>query len=215
MKQLDMKPNRSKGRLITFCGLDGAGKSSMIDMLVDYLRNCGKSVFLTKQPTDWVRNSEIFRNFQDRADHEGFEYLSLSLMAAADRVQHVSQVVRPMLDQFDYVISDRYIYSCLANLHARGYRADGWLYAVSEYLIEPDVAFFIDVPVERAIERIRRRPKEKDSYIDPQFQEVLRDEYRQMATWAKCRLIDGTWPMRAEYAAIVQEVNAIGGSGNE
>ena len=215
MKQLDMKPNSSKGRLITFCGLDGAGKSSMIDMLIDYLRNCGRSVFLTKQPTDWVRNSEIFRNFQNGADHEGFEYLSLSLMAAADRVQHVSQVIAPMLDQYDYVISDRYIYSCLANLHARGFKDDSWLYTVSKCLIKPDVAFFIDIPVERAIERIRRRPNEKDSYIDPQFQEVLRDEYRQMATWDDCCLIDGTWPMRAEYAAIVQEINAIGGFSDE
>ena len=215
MKQLNMKPNSFKGRLITFCGLDGAGKSSMIDMLADYLQSCGKTVFLTKQPTDFIRNSEIFRNFQDSADHEGFEYLSLSLMAAADRVQHVSKVVRPMLDQFDYVISDRYIYSCLANLHARGYKDDGWLYTVSEYLIKPDVAFFIDVPVEHAIERIRRRPNEKDSYIDPQFQEVLRDEYRQMATWDDCCLIDGTWPMRAECAVIVQEINAIGGFSDE
>ena len=209
MKALSLRKNESKGKLITFCGLDGAGKSTMIELLTAYLQSQGKRVFLTKQPTDFVRNSDIFRNFQDSADHTGYDYLSLSLLAAADRVQHTSQVIQPQLDMVDYVISDRYIYSCLANLHARGYQNDSWLYEVSKTIIQPDLAFFINIPVSQAVERVRRRPQEKDRYIDMAFQEKLRNEYFEMAEWDSSCLIDGTMPMRAEYTDMIREIEKL------
>ena len=215
MKALPMRKNDSKGKLITFCGLDGAGKSTMIELLTVYLKSRGKSFFLTKQPTDFVRNSDIFRNFQDSADHRGYDYLSLSLLAAADRVQHTSQVIQPQLDEVDYVISDRYIYSCLANLHARGYQDDGWLYDVSRAIIRPDLAFFINVPISQAVERVRRRPQEKDRYIDMAFQEKLRSEYLEMAEWDNGCLIDGTMPMRAEYADMIREIEKLEDANHE
>ena len=209
MKPLPLRKKTSNGKLITFCGLDGAGKSTMIRLTVDYLRGQGKKVFLTKQPTDLVRNSDIFRTFQDSPDHAGYSYLTLSLLAAADRVQHTSNIILPQLNENDYVISDRYIYSCLANLHARGFSDDHWLYDVSQTIIRPDLAFFIDIPVDRAIERVRARPEEKERYIDKEFQEKLRSEYLQMSKWENSRLIDGTIPLKAEYAAIIKEITRL------
>ena len=209
MKALRMRKNDCPGRLITFCGLDGSGKSTMINLLTDALRAQGKRVFVTKQPTDFVRNSDIFRNFQDYPSNEGYDYLSLSLLAAADRVQHVSQVIVPKLREVDYVISDRYIYSCLANLHARGYQRDSWLYEIAPAIVKPNVAFFIDVPVDKAIERVRRRPSERYRYIDTDFQEVLRQEYLQMSMWPNSCLIDGTIPVRAEYSQIIDAIDKL------
>lgn len=209
MKALPLCKHAAKGRLVTFCGLDGSGKTTMIQQLLTYLQCKGKRVFLTKQPTDFIRNSAIFRNFQDSPTHEGYDYLSLSLLAAADRVQHVSQVIIPQLDQVDYVISDRYIYSCMANLHARGYKKDLWLYDISSYIIQPDLAFFIDVPVPQAIKRVRDRENEKDRYIDPAFQQMLRDEYIQMASWSGGCMIDGTQMIRDEFAQIVHNIEKI------
>ena len=46
-----------------------------------------------------------------------------------------------------------------------------------EYIIKPDIAFFFDVPVETAVERVRSRPAEKERYIDMELQYRLRDEY--------------------------------------
>ena len=46
-----------------------------------------------------------------------------------------------------------------------------------ESTIKPDLAFFFDVPVEEAIARVRRRPEEKDRYIDIELQHKLRKEY--------------------------------------
>ena len=82
-----------------------------------------------------------------------------------------------MLNDGKIVISDRYYYSCLANLHARGYTEDAWIYEISESIVKPDLAFFLDVPVEVALQRVRSRPEEKDRYIDVDLQHRLRAEY--------------------------------------
>ena len=104
-------------------------------------------------------------------------YRSLSLLAASDRLQHVSKVIEPELQKGNIVISDRYFYSCLANLRARGFEKDGWIYEIAESVIEPDIAFFFDVPVETAVARVRKRPDEKDRYIDMDLQYKPRKEY--------------------------------------
>ena len=176
MNMLKMKPNKTRGYLFTFCGLDGCGKTTMLTMLKNELEQ-KYGVFMTKQPTDAVRESSIFRTYMDSPDHNNYDYRSLSLLAASDRVQHVNKVIQPQMEQGNIVISDRYFYSCLANLRARGFMQDRWIYEIAESVVKPDVAFFFDVPVDIAIKRVRSRPEEKDRYIDLELQYRLRDEY--------------------------------------
>ncbi len=92
--RLCMEPNRLPGKLITFCGLDGCGKTTMIHRLDAWLRERGDRVALTKQPTDFVRKSAIFRTYMDCPEHDAYDYRSLSLLAASDRVQHSNRVIR-------------------------------------------------------------------------------------------------------------------------
>lgn len=176
MKKLNMRKNETDGLLITVCGLDGCGKTTMMRRLIEDLEK-DFTVFVTKQPTDFVRKSKIFRTYMDSPNHDAFDYRSLSLLAASDRLQHVSKVIEPELQKGNIVISDRYFYSCLANLRARGFEKDGWIYEIAESVIEPDIAFFFDVPVETAVARVRKRPDEKDRYIDMDLQYKLRKEY--------------------------------------
>lgn len=176
MKKLNMRKNQTDGLLITVCGLDGCGKTTMMRRLIEDLEK-EHTVFVTKQPTDFVRKSEIFRTYMDSPNHDAFDYRSLSLLAASDRLQHVSKVIEPELQKGNIVISDRYFYSCLANLRARDFEKDGWIYEIAESVIEPDIAFFFDVPVETAVARVRNRPEEKDRYIDMDLQYKLREEY--------------------------------------
>lgn len=171
-----MRENVSSGLLITFCGLDGCGKTTMLRRLEKEMGD----VFVTKQPTNAVRNSEIFRTYTDSPDHSRFDYRSLSLLAASDRLQHVEKVVLPRLEKGETVLSDRYFYSCLANLRARGYVSDKWIYEIGDCMVRPDVAFFFDVSVPIAVGRVRRRPEEKDRYIDMSLQYALREEYRKI-----------------------------------
>ncbi len=176
MKPLNMRNNETQGFLITFCGLDGCGKTTMMERLIRDLKKEHK-VFVTKQPTDAVRNSKIFRTYMDSPNHDAYDYRSLSLLAASDRLQHVSKVIEPEMKNGKIVLSDRYFYSCLSNLRARGYKNDKWIYEIAEGIIKPDLSFFFDVPVEEAITRVRKRPEEKNRYIDVDLQHKLRKEY--------------------------------------
>lgn len=185
MKQLQMRPNDTKGLLITFCGLDGCGKTTMLQKLMAQLQPAHK-IFLTKQPTDFVRQSAIFRTYMDSPDHDAYDYRSLSLLAASDRLQHVNKVVVPAMEQGQIVLSDRYFYSCLANLRARGYTQDEWIYEIAQSVVKPDIAFFFDVPVDTAVARVRCRAAERDRYIDMPLQHRLREEYLQI-----CKANDG------------------------
>lgn len=185
MKQLKMRPNDTKGLLITFCGLDGCGKTTMLQKLMAQLQPSHK-IFLTKQPTDFVRQSAIFRTYMDSPNHDAYDYRSLSLLAASDRLQHVNKVVVPAMEQGQIVLSDRYFYSCLANLRARGYTQDEWIYEIAQSVVKPDIAFFFDVPVDTAVARVRSREAERDRYIDMPLQYRLREEYLQI-----CEANDG------------------------
>ncbi len=176
MKNLNMRPNETKGFLFTFCGLDGSGKTTMLNRLTADLQK-EHNVFVTKQPTDFVRKSDIFRTYMDCPDHNAYDYRSLSLLAASDRIQHSNRVIEPAMEAGKIVISDRYFYSCLANLRARGFTDDRWIYEIAEFIVKPDIAFFFDVPVEAAVKRVRSRAAEKDRYIDMELQYRLRGEY--------------------------------------
>lgn len=179
MQRLEMRPNETNGILITFCGLDGCGKTTMLHKLMNELEK-DHQVFLTKQPTDFVRQSAIFRTYMDSPNHDSYDYRSLSLLAASDRLQHVNKVIEPTMKQGQIVLSDRYFYSCLANLRARGFEDDKWIYEVSKSVIKPDIAFFFDVNVAEAVARVRSRASERDRYIDMGLQHRLRREYLQI-----------------------------------
>jgi len=181
LRKLRFKPNAHPGKLITFCGLDGCGKTTLIQRLKPYLTERGIPLELTKQPTDAVRQSTIFRTYMDCENHDGYEYLSLSLLAAGDRVQHTNQVIAPWLAEGKTVISDRYFYSCLANLHARSYKNAQWIYEISEYIIRPDIAFFLEIDADTAVRRVRARNAEKNRYIDMDLQYALHEEYLEIA----------------------------------
>ena len=181
MPALAMRKHNGPGILITFCGLDGCGKTTMIRHLSQWMEEKGYCLFLTRQPTDFVRQSQIFRTYMDSPDHDAFDYRSLSLLAASDRVQHCSKVILPQLRSGKTVVSDRYLYSCAANLRARGYTADRWIYEIARWIVKPDLAFFLDVPVEIAVQRVRSRAAERERYIDIPLQYRLRDEYLRIA----------------------------------
>lgn len=210
MRKLKMKPNLTDGYLFTFCGLDGCGKTTMLTMLKDELEK-EHGVFLTKQPTGALRESEIFRTYMDCPDHSAFDYRSLSLLAASDRVQHGSRVIERELESGNVVISDRYFYSCLANLRARGYKKDRWIYEIGGYVVRPDAAFFFDVPVETAVSRVRQRESERDRYIDMELQYRLREEYIDICRANGGILVPTGIPVGKSYEIVKKEVERVMG----
>ncbi len=208
MKKLKMKKHKTKGLLFTFCGLDGSGKTTMMNRLINDLSG-EYEVVTTKQPTDSVRNSEIFRTYMDSSEHDRFDYRSLSLLAASDRVQHCNKVILHELEEGRIVVSDRYFYSCLANLRARGFKKDKWIYEIAKSIIKPDLAFFFDVPVEIAVSRVRERPNEKDRFIDMDLQHQLRKNYIDICRANNGILINTEMPKEDCYNKIKYEVERV------
>lgn len=208
MRKLKMRQNETKGYLFTFCGLDGCGKTTMLTKLKEDLEK-KHIVFLTKQPTNSVRKSEVFRTYMDKPNHDAYDYRSLSLLAASDRLQHVNKEIEPRMSNGDIVISDRYYYSCLANLRARGFKNDKWIYEIANSIIKPDVAFFFDIPVDIAVNRVRTRPAEKDRYIDMELQYKLREEYIEICKANNGVLIRTDEPIAYCYEIVKKEVERV------
>ena len=208
MKKIKMHPNKTKGFLISFCGLDGCGKTTIINRLKSELEE-NYPISLTKQPTNEVRESKIFRNYMDKPKHDDYDYRSLSLLAASDRLQHVNKIIKPCLSEGEIVISDRYFYSCLANLRARGFKNDTWIYEIAKYIVKPDISFFLDVPVEVAVERVRSRPEEKDRYIDMDLQYKLRDEYLKICKANNGILVSTDSDIEATYKKVKTAVEEV------
>lgn len=205
MEKLNMRKNESNGFLITFCGLDGCGKTTIIKKVISDF-DSEYSLFLTKQPTNFVRESDIFRTYMDCPNHDAYDYRSLSLLAASDRLQHVNKIIQPQMNEGKIVLSDRYFYSCLANLRARGFKEDKWIYEIAQSVIEPDIAFFFDVPVGVAISRVRQRPEEKDRYIDIELQYYLRDEYLRICEKNNGVLVPTDIPFAESYMIVKNEI---------
>ncbi len=215
MERLKMKKHLYPGKLISFCGLDGCGKTTMIALLSEYLKGKGYSVELTKQPTPYMRQTEIFRNFMDCPNHEQYEYRSLSLMAASDRIQHTVKFIEPLLKEGKLVISDRYFYSCLANLRARGYEQDRWIYEIAEHIVEPDLALFLDIDVATAVSRVRSRKEEKERYIDMDLQHRLHQEYLDIAELNQYPVFDSGKEAKETFVQIKKQVDKILGDSEE
>ena len=168
MKTLKLRKNPYKGKLIVFEGTDGAGKTTMISLTEKYLeeKNGIGSVLCVKQPTDLSRKTKLFQKMMYCCKHEDINYRAVQLLTMSDRMQHGFEVIEPALKAGKTVICDRYIYTSLANMLARGYRDEKWFYEAAKHLLKPDLAFLAYANPLMAIERIKSRPDECDRHLD-------------------------------------------------
>ena len=109
-----------KGFFITLEGTDGSGKSTQLKYLTKSLNELGYSVTVTREPGG-CRLSEQMRDMVLSAKNSELCDISELLIYEAARAQHVSQVIKPALEQGHIVICDRFIHSTLAYQgYARG-----------------------------------------------------------------------------------------------
>ncbi|MGG1343641.1 dTMP kinase [Bacillus toyonensis] len=156
-----------KGKLIVFDGVDGSGKTTMLQMLADKLRNEGKDVLITMQPTPEMRELPIFKTFIYKPEKRHLiDYRALQLYMLADRMQHYKEIIEPALQAGTYVLSDRYIFTMLATMLARGNRPEPWLNELLPSIRQPHATFIMDVDLETCISRIKQRKTFEDSYVE-------------------------------------------------
>lgn len=149
----------NRGRLITFEGGDGCGKSTQLKLTADWLRGKGKDVLETRQPGATALGIEIRCLLLSGAFVPVPECELLLFLA--DRAQHVQEVIKPALENGQWVLCDRYSDSTQAyQLAARGLAAAVDLkpmLAFAEAGCVPQQTFWLDVPAEIALKRVRAR----------------------------------------------------------
>lgn len=153
---------------IVFEGIDGCGKSTHARLLAEWLREQGKDVLLTAEPTRG-RIGEFIREILSGSME--VEPTTLALLFTADRAEHVTEVEKA-LGSGKTVVSERYFHSTVAYQSAQGVDRD-WLLQLNGFAPEPDLLLFLDVdPGESAV-----RTTTGEIFETTEFLSRVREEY--------------------------------------
>lgn len=142
-----------QGKFITFEGIDGAGKSTHIGFVTDYLTTRGKEVVASREPG----GTPLGEKLRDLLLHEKMHLETEALLMFASRREHIAQVIAPNLDAGKWVLSDRFTDASFAyQSGGRGLARDK-MEALEAWVhrdLQPDLTLLFDVPLEVARQRL-------------------------------------------------------------
>ncbi len=178
-----------KGIFIVLEGIDGCGKSTQIQHLSKWLPQSGlipegSKLITTREPGGTKLGNSIrellLRNYNDNSP----EPLTELLLYAADRAQHVSQVILPALNNGHWVISDRFSSSTMAY---QGFGRDlnkrmiEKLEDIATKGITPNLTLLLDISVTESIKRRRNNSKDRMESEGKIFLERVSDGFNSIA----------------------------------
>lgn len=148
---------QSRGKFIVFEGLDGSGKSTHLRLLFARLRELcvTRGCHQTREPSGNPVGQLVRRALSGEIH---LEPEPLSMLFAADRIEHITKEILPRLGQGTHVLCDRYYFSNFAYQRTGSDLAS--LIALNKTameLLRPDITIFLDTPVEECAQRIARR----------------------------------------------------------
>ena len=186
------------GVFIVFEGIDGSGKSTHIKLLAKELRGRGLQVLETSEPS---RDSigTFIREYAER-NGDRFTLETETLLFAADRYEHVKQVITPALQRGMVVISDRYFYSSIAYQGATGIDLD-WIREMNRFAPRPDLSVLLDISPEYSLQRVNDRAKTVFEVSD--YLRKVRDIYMGMVERGELVRVEADRP-RDEVRADIQ-----------
>ena len=167
-----------KGKFIVIEGIDGSGKTTQINQLSKWLTATDlipkdNKLIITREPGGTKLGKSLRSLLLDSSIEKSPNSITELLLYAADRAQHVNEIIRPSLNKGDWVISDRFCGSTLA-YQGYGRRLDIKLIKdlekISTQGISPDITFLLDITVE---ESIKRRTNRKNDRIESEGTEFL------------------------------------------
>jgi dTMP kinase len=181
----------NKGLFITFEGIEASGKSTQAEALA---RCFGDRALLTREPGGTPLGRRVREILLDAATTPIPDVEALLFLA--DRAQHLDEVIRPALAERRIVISDRYQDSSLA-YQSVGRGVGELIPAVFRHIggLTPDLTVLIDLDVEVALERLRRRGASNRLDAEaPAFHDTVRRAFLDLARGepARFEVFDGS-----------------------
>jgi dTMP kinase len=168
----------TRGKFITLEGVDGAGKSTHLDWLVDYLRQQGKTVIQTREPGGTLLGEKL----REMLLHDSMHLETEALLMFAARREHLAQCIQPALVRGEWVVCDRFTDASFA------YQGGGRGLAVEKLQqlerwvqadFQPDLTLLFDLPVAVAAQRMAGAARQLDRFEleNRAFHERVRSAY--------------------------------------
>lgn len=205
---------------ITFEGLDYSGKSTQVKLLSDRLTTSGSRVLLLREPGGTEIGERIRKILLDKENIDMTDASELFLFSAS-RSQLVKEVIHPALQAGMTVLCDRYYDSTTAY---QGYGRNIDLIAIEAINkfatdgLDPDLTFFLDIPIKEIEKRITRAKANRDrmEMNSIEFYQRVRDGYLEIAKHNKrYRVLDGLKSIDVLHDEIWQEIESHQQQGKE
>ena len=168
-----MIKRNDSGLFIVIEGIDGTGKSTQAKMLQSALLAAGHTVKLDREPSDgpygkMLRDSAITGRLSPQEELDLFH---------KDRQQHVDEMILPCLKNGEIVILDRYYFSTMAYQGQRGFDQAEIRATNEAFAPQPDLLFILDLPVDKAHERIGVRGDTANEFEQRDALQYCRDTF--------------------------------------
>ena len=207
----------ARGRFITLEGGEGAGKSTQLRCLAEWLRASGLEVVMTREPGGSPGAEEI-RRLLVTGDAGRWDPMTELLLIFAARRDHLRQTIEPALERGAWVVCDRFVDSTMAY---QGYAQDlgrdavETLYAMVVGDLKPDLTLVLDIPIEAGLRRAQARNgaaahgEDRYEQMDVAFHERLQAAFHDIVRRepARCLLIDAAGSEEAVAARIADAVS--------
>jgi dTMP kinase len=199
------------GKFISFEGIDGAGKSTHIGFVADWLAARGKQVVASREPG----GTGLGEKLRALLLHEKMHVETEALLMFASRREHLAQLIEPALARGDWVLSDRFTDASFAYQSAAGGMERDKIMALAQWVHAsrwPDLTLLFDVPIEVARQRLdAERTLDKFEQEKTDFFARCRNEYLRLAAEFPERIvvIDSTRSIEDTRAAIVSALEKL------
>lgn len=201
----------TRGKFITFEGIDGAGKSTHVGSVASQLQASGKTVVTTREPGGTALGEKLRELLLQEPMHLETE----ALLMFASRREHIAQVIEPALSRGDWVISDRFTDASFAYQGGGRHLSLDKLIVLEQWVhpnLQPDLTLLFDVPLEVARQRLdASRTLDKFEKEKEDFFMATRAVYLQRAAQFpdRIRVIDSTQPIVTVNAQIEKLITAL------
>ncbi len=208
------KSDEYTGKLFSFEGSEGSGKSTQIDLLAQELIDMGHEIVVTREPG----GTEIGESIRHLLIHQSLEEEMTPetelLLFAASRAQIVRQVILPALKQGKIVICDRFLDSTTVYQGAARSIASDPVSYINQFAAGPVIprrTYILDVPAEESISRVKKRASDLPDRMEKEnidFYRKVRDGYLLLANSLPERyhVIDGTRPKQDIQEEVLKSV---------